>query len=189
MLLHIGNITDNYTDMPPILLTLSKTDNTSIVEQISNTKKSVCFLYKIGSLHKTKGSDSNIILYRVSSYINTMKHTIYNAIHYRKPKPNTFTVSSSFIKDHQKQFNRLYKPYYQRLPMAYPPMAYQRLPMAYQRLPIAYPPLYNTTLFSWPTRNLVFNIMSNPASSIFLQNATSSLHMSTSSNPSFPRIR
>jgi hypothetical protein len=48
--------------------------------------------------------------------------------------------------------------------------------------------LYNTTYFSWPTRNRVFNIMSNPASSMFLQNATSSLHISTKSNPSFPRI-
>lgn len=47
---------------------------------------------------------------------------------------------------------------------------------------------YNTTLFSWPTRNRVFNIMSNPASSIFLQKATSSLHISTNSKPSFPRI-
>lgn len=48
---------------------------------------------------------------------------------------------------------------------------------------------YNTTYFSCPTRNRVFNIISNPASSIFLQKATSSEHMSTSSNPSFPRIR
>lgn len=47
---------------------------------------------------------------------------------------------------------------------------------------------YRTTDFSWPTRSRVFNIMSNPASSTFLQNATSSLHISTSSTPSFPRI-
>jgi hypothetical protein len=53
-----------------------------------------------------------------------------------------------------------------------------------------YPPVchYNKTAFSWPTRNRVFSIMSKPASSIFLQNATSSLHMSTNSIPSFPRI-
>lgn len=48
--------------------------------------------------------------------------------------------------------------------------------------------IYKTTDFSWPTRSRVFNIMSKPASSIFLQNATSSLHISTSSTPSFPRI-
>lgn len=48
--------------------------------------------------------------------------------------------------------------------------------------------IYRTTDFSWPTRSRVFNIMSKPASSIFLQNATSSLHISTSSTPSFPRI-
>lgn len=49
-------------------------------------------------------------------------------------------------------------------------------------------PNYRTTDFSWPTRSRVFNIMSKPASSIFLQKATSSLHISTSSTPSFPRI-
>ncbi len=140
--------------MPPILLTLSKTDD-SVFQKMTNYKKSVIFLYEVGSLHKTKGSHPNIIQYYISSFFDTMKHTIYHAIHYQPPTPPTFVVQRSFITEYQKQFM---KP-------------------------------YNTTLFSWPTRNLVFNMMSNPASSMFLQNATSSLHMSTSSNPSFPRIR
>lgn len=55
----------------------------------------------------------------------------------------------------------------------------------YKQPPVCH---YSKTAFSWPTRNRVFNIMSKPASSIFLQNATSSLHMSTNSMPSFPRI-
>ena len=151
--------------MPPSIISLSTTnDNKSIFNCATNHKKSVCVLYEIGSLHKTKGTDPSIISYYISSCINTLKHTIYMAIHYprwQKPSPYTFTVSKSFIGEHQKQFNRLYKP------------------SAY----------YNTTFFSWPTRNRVFNMMSNPASSMFLQNATSSEHMSTSSNPSFPRIR
>jgi len=140
--------------MPPTLLTLFKTDD-SVFQKMTNYKKSVDFLYEVGSLHKTKGSHPNIIQYYISSFFDTMKHTIYHAIHYQPTKPPTFVVQRSFITEYQKRFN---KP-------------------------------YNTTLFSWPTRNLVFNMMSNPASSIFLQNATSSLHMSTSSNPSFPRIR
>lgn len=58
--------------------------------------------------------------------------------------------------------------------------------MAHYKLPPVL--VYSKTAFSWPTRNRVFSIMSKPASSIFLQNATSSLHMSTNSMPSFPRI-
>ena len=156
--------------MPPILLTLSKTDD-SVFQKMTNYKKSVNFLYEVGSLHKTKGSHPNIIQYYISSFFDTMKHTIYHAIHYQPPKPPTFVVRRSFITEYQKQFSKL--------------SAYQRSASPYQRSLSA----YNTTLFSWPTRNLVFNMMSNPASSMFLQNATSSLHMSTSSNPSFPRIR
>jgi len=147
--------------MPPILLTLSKTDD-SVFQKMTNYKKSVDFLYEVGSLHKTKGSHPNIIQYYISSFFDTMKHTIYHAIHYQPPKPPTFVVRRSFITEYQKQFSKA---------------------------TFGKPSPYNTTLFSWPTRNLVFNMMSNPASSMFLQNATSSLHMSTSSNPSFPRIR
>ena len=58
----------------------------------------------------------------------------------------------------------------------------------YKNLLIGSKDPYRTTDFSWPTRSRVFNIISNPASSMFLQNATSSLHISTSSSPSFPRI-
>ena len=163
--------------MPPTLLTLSKTDD-SVFQKMTNYKKSVDFLYEVGSLHKTKGSHPNIIQYYISSFFDTMKHTIYHAIHYQPPKPSTFVVQRSFITEYQKQFSK--QKAYQR--SASP---YQRSASPYQRSLSA----YNTTLFSWPTRNLVFNMMSNPASSIFLQNATSSLHMSTSSNPSFPRIR
>lgn len=163
VLLRSKNITDSFTDMPPSIISLStNNDNKSIIQRATNIKKSVCFLYEIGSLHKTKGSSPNFISHYISSFFDTMKYTIYTAIHYHRPLPCTFTVSRSFIADHQKQFNRLYKPSL---------------------------PLYNTTFFSCPTRNRVFNMMSNPASSMFLQNATSSLHMSTSSNPSFPRIR
>lgn len=175
VLLRSKNITDSFTDMPPTIISFStNNDNKSIIQRTTNIKKSVCFLYEVGSLHKTKGATPNFISYYISSFFDTMKHTIYTAIHYRRPLPCTFTVSRSFIADHQKQFNRLYLP-----------AAYQRSAAAYQRS--ASP--YKTTLFSCPTRNRVFNIMSNPASSIFLQNATSSLHISTSSNPSFPRIR
>lgn len=170
VLLRSKNITDSFTDMPPTIISLStNNDNKSIIQRVTNIKKSVCFLYEIGSLHKTKGATPNFISHYISSFFDTMKHTIYTAIHYHRPLPCTFTVSRSFIADHQKQFNRLYKP-----------AAYQRLSSL---------PLYKTTFFSCPTRNRVFNMMSNPASSMFLQNATSSLHMSTSSNPSFPRIR
>jgi len=149
--------------MPPTLLTLSKTDD-SVFQKMTNYKKSVNFLYEVGSLHKTKGSHPNIIQYYISSFFGTMKHTIYHAIHYQPPKPPTFVVQRSFITEYQKQFSKPKATFGKAKP-------------------------YNTTLFSWPTRNLVFNMMSNPASSMFLQNATSSLHMSTSSNPSFPRIR
>lgn len=165
VLLHSKNITDSFTDMPPTIISFStNNDNKSIIQRATNIKKSVCFLYEIGSLHKTKGVTPNFISHYISSFFDTMKHTIYAAIHYRRPLPCTFTVSKSFITDHQKQFNRLY-------------------------LPSVKSSIYNTTFFSCPTRNRVFNMMSNPASSMFLQNATSSLHMSTSSNPSFPRIR
>lgn len=47
---------------------------------------------------------------------------------------------------------------------------------------------YNTMAFSCPTRNRVLTMMSYPASSMFLQKATSSEHMSTNSLPLFPRI-
>ena len=163
--------------MPPILLTLSKTDD-SVFQKMTNYKKSVNFLYEVGSLHKTKGSHPNIIQYYISSFFDTMKHTIYHAIHYQPPTPPTFVVQRSFITEYQKQFSK--------------PKATFGKPKATFGKPKATfgkPKPYNTTLFSWPTRNLVFNMMSNPASSMFLQNATSSLHMSTSSNPSFPRIR
>ena len=165
VLLHSKNITDSFTDMPPTIISFStNNDNKSIIQRATNIKKSVCFLYEIGSLHKTKGVTPNFISHNISSFFDTMKHTIYAAIHYRRPLPCTFTVSKSFITEHQKQFNRLY-------------------------LSKVKPSIYSTTFFSCPTRNRVFNMMSNPASSMFLQNATSSLHMSTSSNPSFPRIR
>jgi len=149
--------------MPPILLTLSKTDD-SVFQKMTNYKKSVDFLYEVGSLHKTKGSHPNIVQYYISSFFDTMKHTIYHAIHYQPPKPPTFVVRRSFITEYQKSFTK-------------------------PKATFGKPSAYNTTLFSCPTRNRVFNMMSNPASSMFLQNATSSLHMSTSSNPSFPRIR
>lgn len=143
VLLRSKNITDSFTDMPPTIISFStNNDNKSIIQRATNIK--------------TKEATPKYS----SSFFDTMKHTIYAAIHYQRPLPCTFTVSRSFIADHQKQFNRL------------PSL-----------------PLYNTTFFSCPTRNRVFNMMSNPASSMFLQNATSSLHMSTSSNPSFPRIR
>lgn len=172
VLLHSKNITDSFTDMPPTIISFStNNDNKSIIQRATNIKKSVCFLYEIGSLHKTKGVTPNFISHNISSFFDTMKHTIYAAIHYRRPLPCTFTVSKSFITEHQKQFNRLYKPQ-----------------ATFGKLKVK-PSIYSTTFFSCPTRNRVFNMMSNPASSMFLQNATSSLHMSTSSNPSFPRIR
>ena len=177
--------------MPPTILTLSKTDD-SVFQKMTNYKKSVDFLYEVGSLYKTKGSHPNIIQYYILSFCDTMKHTIYHAIHYQSPKLPTFIVRRSFITEYQKQFTK--PSAYQRSLSAYHGSlsAYQRSPSAYQRSLSAYQRSaspYNTTLFSWPTRNRVFNMMSNPASSMFLQNATSSLHMSTSSNPSFPRIR
>ena len=151
VLLHSKNITDSFTDMPPTIISFStNNDNKSIIQRATNIK--------------TKEATPKYI----SSFFDTMKHTIYAAIHYRQPLPCTFTVSKSFITEHRKQFNRLYTI------------------MAFSKVK---PSIYSTTLFSCPTRNRVFNIMSNPASSIFLQNATSSLHISTSSNPSFPRIR
>ena len=165
VLLRSKNITDSFTDMPPSIISLStNNDNKSIIQRATNIKKSVCFLYEIGSLHKTKGVTPNFISHYISSFFDTMKHTIYTAIHYRRPLPCTFTVSRSFIADHQKQFNKMHT----------------------RKVT---PSIYSTTLFSWPTRNRVFNIMSKPASSMFLQNATSSEHISTSSKPSFPRIR
>lgn len=165
VLLHSKNITDSFTDMPPIIISFStNNDNKSIIQRATNIKKSVCFLYEIGSLHKTKGVTPNFISHNISSFFDTMKHTIYAAIHYRRPLPCTFTVSKSFITEHQKQFNKMHT----------------------RKVT---PSIYSTTFFSCPTRNRVFNMMSNPASSIFLQNATSSEHISTSSNPSFPRIR
>jgi len=147
VLLRSKNITDSFTDMPPSIISLSiNNDNKSVIQRDTNIK--------------TKEATPKYN----SSFIDTMKHTIYAAIHYRRPLPCTFTVSKSFITEHQKQFNRLY-------------------------LPSVKSSIYNTTFFSCPTSNRVFNMMSYPASSMFLQNATSSLHMSTSSNPSFPRIR
>ena len=176
VLLHSKNITDSFTDMPPTIISFStNNDNKSIIQRATNIKKSVCFLYEIGSLHKTKGVTPNFISHNISSFFDTMKHTIYAAIHYRRPLPCTFTVSKSFITEHQKQFNRLYKP---QATFGKPAVK-----------PSVKPSIYSTTLFSWPTRNRVFNMMSKPASSMFLQNATSSLHISTSSKPSFPRIR
>ena len=97
--------------MPPTIISFStNNDNKSIIQRATNIKKSVCFLYEIGSLHKTKGVTPNFISHNISSFFDTMKHTIYAAIHYRRPLPCTFTVSKSFITEHQKQFNRLYKP-------------------------------------------------------------------------------
>ena len=58
----------------------------------------------------------------------------------------------------------------------------------YKTIPSLVPHLQRITLFSWPTRRRVFTMMSNPASSMFIQNATSSLHMSTNSKPFLPRI-
>ena len=58
----------------------------------------------------------------------------------------------------------------------------------YKTIPALVPYVQRTTLFSCPTRNRVFNMMSKPASSIFLQKATSSLHISTNSKPFLPRI-
>ena len=172
--------------MPPTIISLStNNDNKSIIQRATNIKKSVCFLYEIGSLHKTKGVTPNFISHYISSFFDTMKHTIYAAIHYRRPLPCTFTVSKSFITDYQKQFNRLYKP---QATFGKPQVTFGK-PQVTFGLPKVKPSIYSTTFFSCPTRNRVFNMMSNPASSIFLQNATSSLHMSTSSNPSFPRIR
>lgn len=143
VLIRSKNITDSFTDMPPTIISLSiNNDNKAVIQRDTNIK--------------TKEATPKYN----SSFFDTMKHTIYTAIHYHRPLPCTFTVSRSFIADHQKQFNQLCKP-----------------------------SPYNTTLFSWPTRNRVFNMMSKPASSMFLQNATSSEHISTSSNPSFPRIR
>lgn len=151
VLLRSKNITDSFTDMPPSIISLStNNDNKSIIRRATNIKtKEATLKYS-------------------SSFFDTMKYTIYDAIHYHQPLPCTFTVSRSFIADHQKQFNKMY---------------------TILTSPKVTPSIYSTTLFSWPTRNRVFNIMSKPASSMFLQNATSSEHISTSSNPSFPRIR
>ena len=154
VLLHSKNITDSFTDMPPTIISFStNNDNKSVIQRDTNIK--------------TKEATPKYI----SSFFDTMKHTIYAAIHYQRPLPCTFTVSKSFITEHQKQFNKMYKPQ-----------------ATFGKRKVT-PSIYSTTLFSCPTRNRVFNIMSNPASSMFLQNATSSLHISTSSNPSFPRIR
>ena len=151
VLLRSKNITDSFTDMPPSIISLSiNNDNKSVIQRDTNIK--------------TKEATPKYN----SSFIDTMKHTIYAAIHYRRPLPCTFTVSRSFIADHQKQFNKMH---------------------TILTFPKVTPSIYSTTLFSWPTRNRVFNMMSKPASSMFLQNATSSEHISTSSNPSFPRIR
>ena len=125
-------------------------------------------LYTVVSLHTTKGTDPCMISYYASHYYyaihNTMHWMIYLGYYNKAP----FCIIP-FYKSYT-----LFKPY-KSLP------AYKS---DYKSLPA-----YNTTLFSCPTRNRVFNIMSNPASSMFLQKATSSEHISTSSNPSFPRIR
>ena len=126
----------------------------------------ISHLYEIGSLHNTKGADSSFFRYYLSQVNESIKQKINTAIHVKRY--GTIPSLTPFI---MKPLQIPYKTFYKNTQLT-PYKAY-----------------YNTTYFSCPTRNRVFNIISNPASSIFLQNATSSEHMSTSSNPSFPRIR
>ena len=123
----------------------------------------ISHLYEIGSLHNTKGADSSFFRYYLSQVNESIKQKINTAIHVKRygtiPSLTPFIMKPLQISYNSTPYKSCYKSY------------------------------YNTTYFSCPTRNRVFNIISNPASSIFLQNATSSEHMSTSSNPSFPRIR
>ena len=131
----------------------------------------ISHLYEIGSLHNTKGADSSFFRYYLSQVNESIKQKINTAIHVKRY--GTIPSLTPFI------MKPLQIPYKASMPY--------KSALPYKSLP--YKAYYNTTYFSCPTRNRVFNIISNPASSIFLQNATSSEHMSTSSNPSFPRIR
>ena len=120
----------------------------------------ISHLYEIGSLYNTKGADSSFFRYYVVKLNESIKRKIHTAIHVKRY--GTIPVLTPFI------------------------MKPLQIPC---KSVIPCKSCYKTTHFSCPTRNRVFSIISNPASSIFLQNATSSEHISTSSNPSFPRIR
>ena len=136
----------------------------------------ISHLYEIGSLHNTKGADSSFFRYYLSQVNESIKQKINTAIHVKRY--GTIPSLTPFIMKPLHYKSAL--PFYKAMPYKYTP---------YKSTLYKSSSFYNTTYFSCPTRNRVFNIISNPASSIFLQNATSSEHMSTSSNPSFPRIR
>ena len=136
--------------------------------RIQNTMNIIQTIYKTGSLYKTKGENNNIIHYYFKQFYNNVFDKIHCAIHMKRygciPGLKPFPIYKNLLigsKD---------------------PLIGSKDPLIGSKDP------YRTTNFSWPTRSRVFNIMSNPASSMFLQNATSSLHISTNSTPSFPRI-
>ena len=131
--------------------------------------------YTIMSYHTTKGKSDCIITHHLRQFYNTITRLVHEALYVSQYRLiyNAFPNAPSYMARYKQAYKSL------AYPQAYKSLAY----------PQSYPQAYKITYFSWPTRKRVFNMMSNPASSTFLQNATSSEHMSTNSIPSFPRIR
>ena len=155
----------------------------TLYTRIRNTMSVVQTIYETGSLHKTKGGNNSIIHYYFKQFYNNVFDKLRCAVHMKQygciPTLKPFSIYKN--------------PWIQpKNPWIQPknPWIQPNNPWIQPKNPWIQPKFYNyrTTDFSWPTRSRVFNIMSKPASSIFLQNATSSLHISTSSTPSFPRI-
>ena len=144
-------------------------NETTLYSRIRNTMSVVQTIYETGSLYKTKGGNNSIIHYYFKQFYNNVFDKLRCAVHMKQygciPALKPFSIYKN-------------------------PWIQPKNPWIQSKNPWIQPKNYNyrTTDFSWPTRSRVFNIMSKPASSIFLQNATSSLHISTSSTPSFPRI-
>jgi len=116
------------------------------------------------------------------------RYNTYNRIHNTKHVLNMIYESGSLNKTKGKSNNIIHY-YFKQLYNTIQTKIHTAACMyKYKTIPALVPYLQRTTLFSCPTRNRVFNMMSKPASSIFLQKATSSLHMSTNSKPFLPRI-
>jgi len=148
----------------------------TLYTRIKNTMSVVQTIYETGSLYKTKGGNNNIIHYYFKQFYNNVFDKLRCAVHMKQygciPALKPFPIYKN--------------PWIQPKNHWIQPKNHWIQPKNHWIQPKFYN--YRTTDFSWPTRSRVFNIMSKPASSIFLQNATSSLHISTSSTPSFPRI-
>ena len=119
---------------------------------------------------------------------NKKDYNIYNRIQNTKHVLNMIYESGSLNKT-KGQHNSIIHYYFKQFYNTLQSKIHTAVCMyKYKTIPALVPYLQRTTLFSWPTRRRVFNMMSKPASSMFLQNATSSLHMSTNSKPFLPRI-